>query len=171
MSKHTGWLCLEQGIDAFLFAHYPEDVTGTELAGGLNGGEVLLALLDAYHHAAVNGTDAAVDYGLADEGAVRTEHQLVELHFALLEVRVNAKHLLLNRIAKGGQLRVGANGLYFVTRENEVVAIGDVQAVVGTQNAADVDTILSAPLQLAQGVAHPAGVHGDVEISHVDIAV
>ena len=50
---------------------------------------------------------------------------------------------------------IATDDLQPVAREDDVVAIGDVQTVVGTQNAADMYTILAPQVELSERASHP----------------
>ena len=74
---------------------------------------------------------------------------MAQLHLSALQVRVFAQHLVRDGLSKLAQLVVAANHLQLVAREYDVVAIGNVQSMVGTQNAAHVHTIFASKVQLA----------------------
>ena len=134
-------------------------------------GERFLSLFKSYDHTAIERTDAALLKRLANEGAVFANNEMAKLHLMPLEEQVLTEHLTLHSLSEGRQLVVTSYNLNFVAREDEVVAVRNIQAMIGSENTRDVNAILAAQLKLTQRMAHPAGIHGYVKLGHVYITI
>ena len=89
----------------------------------------------------------------------------------MLKVQVGTKHFTTDSMAESSKLLVGSYGLYLIAREDEIIAIRNIQTVVSSQYAGDLHAILAAKLQLSQRMTHPTGIHGDVEVCHMNITI
>jgi len=148
-----------------LLTYDPNDVARLELARGGITGEALLAFFEAYDHTTVKVSDTTLYEALANEGTVLTDDKLTEFHLSVLPVVVLAKHFLLEGFAEGGELFVRADDLEHIIGEDDIVAIRDVDTHTTSHNAADMDTVLAAKVELLQRRTHPHGVKGHLEIS------
>ena len=78
---------------------------------------------------------------------------------------------MIHGIAEGRQLAVVANGLNIVAREDDRLAIGDVDALHATQNAADMHPETVAELQVTELLSCPDRVFRNDEVGNVDVPV
>ena len=72
---------------------------------------------------------------------------------------------------EGGQLVVASNHLERVSRKDAVVAVGYVEPPSGSQDAAHVDAVFLAQVELAKRHSRPLRVCGNLEVGNVDVAV
>ena len=154
-----------------MLTYDPDDVARLELTRGDIAGKAFLTFFETNDHTTVKVSDATLYEALANKGAVLTDNELAELHLSVLPVVVLTEHFLFEGFAEGGELLVGTDDLEHIIGEDDIVAIRDVDTHATSHNAADMDTVLAAKVELLQRRTHPHGVKGHLEISDVDIAV
>lgn len=153
------------------FSHYPDDVSLLEDSGRGYVRQILSALFQSYNHAVVPVSDTAFYERLAQEFAGRRDDELAEFHFALFYFSLLRQQVALQSGIEFLQLVVVADYLQFVAREDDHVAVRDVQPVRAAVNAAHVNTETLAQMQLSQRFASPTAIFWYFKFADVDISV
>ncbi len=133
--------------------------------------QIFTTFLQTHNHAVVPVSDAAFDERLAQEFAGRRDDELAELHLALFYFSLLRQQVALQGGVEFLQLVVVADYLQFVAREDDHVAVRDVQAVGTAVNAAQVDTETLAQMKFSQRFACPTAVFRHFKFADVDIPV
>ncbi len=100
---------------------------------------------------------------------VEVDDELAELHLALFYFSLLRQQVALQGGVEFLQLVVVADYLQFVAREDDHVAVRDVQAVGTAVNAAQVNTETLAQMQLSQRFASPTAIFRHFKFADVDI--
>ena len=133
--------------------------------------QILTTFFQSYNHAVVPVSDTAFDERLAQEFAGRRDDELAEFHFALFYFSLLGQQVALQGGIEFQQLVVVADYLQLVAREDDHVAVRDVQAVGTAVNAAHVNTETLAQMQLSQRFASPTAIFWHFKFADVDISV
>ena len=123
-----------------LFAYQPDDIAFFEYSGRQNTGQVLPALFQSYHHTVVFIPYSAFYQCLSQEFAAAADDELAKFHLALFYFSFLRQQVALQGGVEFLQLVVVADYLQFVAREDDHVAVRDVQPVRAAVNAAQVYT-------------------------------
>lgn len=153
------------------FSHYPDDVSLLEDSGRGYVRQILTTLFQSYHHTVVFISYSAFYQRLSQEFAAAADDELAELHLALFYFSLLRQQVALQSGVEFLQLVVVADYLQLVAREDDHVAVRDVQPVRAAVNAAHVNTETLAQMQLSQRFASPTAIFWYFKFADVDISV
>lgn len=153
------------------FSHYPDDVSLLEDSGRGYVRQILTTFFQSYNHAVVSVSDTTFDERLAQEFAGRRDDELAEFHFALFYFSLLGQQVALQGGIEFLQLVIVADYLQLVAREDDHVAVRDVQPVRAAVNAAHVNTETLAQMQFSQRFASPTAIFWYFKFADVDISV
>ena len=133
--------------------------------------QILTPFFQSYHHTVVFISYSAFYQRLSQEFAGRRDDELAEFHLALFYFSLLRQQVALQGDIEFLQLVVVADYLQLVAREDDHVAVRDVQAVGTAVNAAHVNTETLAQMQLSQRFASPTAIFWHFKFADVDITV
>ena len=88
-----------------------------------------MAFVYANNHTVVFVANATFLKGFANEWVARMNHELVQVHFALLNVGVAGNEIIVHCGVEGCELFVASDGLNLVEREKARSSVGNVDAL------------------------------------------
>ena len=133
--------------------------------------EVLLAFFQTHHHTVVVFAYPTLGKSLSHKLTSHAKDDTAQFHLTLLQFVVVVIHLVAEVVAKDCQLIVRADYLEYVTREDDRLAIGDIEFFFFFLFTTHMHPIFMAYRQFAQCLSHPQRVGRHLEFGDMHITV
>lgn len=158
-------------LQVTFFSYNPKDVALLENIRRSNLGEVFSTFFQADNHAVVLVADATLNQRFPTELTFAADDKLTKFHLSFLNLQVLRDEVIAEGVGEFLQLVVIADDLQLVAREDDGVAIRNVETLRATHDTTHVHTEALAKMQVLEGFATPSGIYGNLEVTDVDVTV